>query len=666
MVDAETKKRYFELSEQLKRYSKQYYLFDDPIVSDAQYDTLYKELLDIEKKFPAIKGNSSPSTKVGAEVSSKYSKVAHEVPMLSLEDAFSEEDVSEFLERVKKLTGIQQIDFCVEPKLDGLSLAAVYKDGALVQASTRGDGYVGEDVTQNVLTMNSVPQNIPNFSGEVRGEAIMLKRDFQELNAKRQQSGEKLFANPRNAAAGSLRQLDATITASRKLRFIAYSVIADPMPVNTQFELLKYLQKLGFMTASPVALCKNRIEAQAYYKSMEQNRAELEYDIDGIVYKVNNLSLQKQIGNTEKYPRHSIAYKFPAERAQSVIKDIVVQVGRTGVITPVAELLPVTIGGVVVARATLHNADYLKNKDIRVGDRVMIQRAGDVIPQVLGLVVDGEHSENSVPFRFPTKCPSCGADLVREEGEAAIKCVSLDCKAQLVERLVHFASKQAFNIEGLGEQSIRFLYDKGVVKDPADIFAIKPIDFLHEEGWKQQSVNNLLNSVEKSKIITLDRFIYSLSIPEVGRVVAKLIAQFFRSYDNMMYCIKNEKYDEMNNIDGVGSVIANNFATFFRISHNMEIVEKLATIVHIQDMAEIKSNKFSGRSIVFTGTLQKLSRDEAKSLVGQYGAKATSSVSKNTSLVVAGENAGQKLEQARKLGIKIISENDFLKLFEAL
>lgn len=666
MVDLETKRRHAALSEQLKNYSKQYYLFDSPVVSDAQYDAMYKELLDIEKKFPELRDSYSPSRKVGAEVSSKYGKVVHDVPMLSLEDAFSNEDILDFVERVKKLTGEQQIDFCVEPKLDGLSVSIVYKDGKLVQASTRGDGHVGEDVTRNILTVDNVPKNITGFSGEVRGEAIMLKNDFRELNNRRQQKGEKLFANPRNAAAGSLRQLDASITASRNLRFIAYFLVADPMPIGTQFELLEYLKNLGFMTASPVALCKNYAEFQTYYKNMEQNRAELEYDIDGIVCKVNSLSLQQQIGATEKYPRHSIAYKFPAEQAQSVVKDIVIQVGRTGVITPVAELLPVTIGGVVVARATLHNADYLKKKDIRIGDRVIVQRAGDVIPQVLGLVSENEHAKKSVPFKFPAKCPSCGAELVQEEGEVAIKCISLDCKAQLVERLVHFVSKSAFNIEGLGEQSISFLYDKGVIKNPADIFSIKPMDFLHEEGWKQQSVNNLLNSIEKSKDITLDRFIYSLSIPGVGRVVAKMIAQFFRSYNNMIQCIKNRKCSELNEISGVGQVIATNFSAFFRISHNMKIVEKLAEIVHIRDMAELKSNAFSGKSIVFTGTLQRLSREEAKAMVGQYGAKASSSVSKNTSFVVAGENAGQKLEQAKKLGIKILSEEDFLKIFETL
>lgn len=666
MVDTKTKERYLVLSEQLRKYSKQYYLFDAPTISDAQYDAMYKELLEIEKQFPELRDESSPSRKVGAEVSSKYGKVVHEVPMLSLENAFNDEDILDFWERIEKLTGVHQINFCVEPKLDGLSVSIVYKDGRLVQASTRGDGHIGEDVTKNILTINNVPKTIEGFSGEVRGEAIMLKSDFQQLNEKRQNNGEKLFANPRNAAAGSLRQLDANITASRNLKFIAYALIANPMPIKTQFELLEYLRNLGFMTVSPIALCNNRTEFQNYYKDMERNRAELEYDIDGIVCKVNELSQQKQIGTTEKYPRHSIAYKFPAERAQSVVKDIVIQVGRTGVITPVAELLPVTIGGVVVTRATLHNADYLKKKNIRIGDRVIVQRAGDVIPQVSGLVSDKEHAENSVPFEFPTKCPSCRAELVQEEGEVAIKCISLDCKAQLVERLIHFVSKSAFNIEGLGEQSICFLYDKGVIKNPADIFSIKPMDFLHEEGWKQQSVNNLLNSIEKSKNISLDRFIYSLSIPGVGKVVAKMIARFFKSYDNMMLCIKNRKCYELNEISGVGRIIATNFSAFFRISHNMEIVEKLAEIVHIQEAPQLKSNAFSGQVIVFTGTLQKLSRDEAKSIVEQYGAKATSSVSKNTNLVVAGENAGQKLEQARKFGIKIISEDDFLKIFEVL
>lgn len=667
MADPIIRKRYAELSELLGKYSKQYYMFDDPAVTDAQYDEMYKELLELEKQFPELKSEKSPSQKVGAAAAAKFKKVPHDVPMLSLEDAFNRDDITAFADRVKKLTGLGQIDFCAEPKLDGLSAAALYKNGVLMQASTRGDGHIGEDVTKNILTLGSVPKKLQNFSGdiEVRGEVIMLKKDFQELNDFRQKNGEKVFANPRNAAAGSLRQLDAAVTASRKLTFIAYSIIADPMPVTTQFELLKFLQDLGFTTAACVRLCKNRAELDAYYDDMGHRRAELDYDIDGVVYKTNELALQKEMGASAKYPRHSIAYKFPAECAESVVKNITVQVGRTGVITPVAELLPVTIGGVVVSRATLHNEADLSKKDIRIGDRVIVQRAGDVIPQILEPILE-YRPKNSAPYKFPAVCPSCGAELVREGEEIAVKCVNLECRAQLVERLIHFVSRQAFDITGLGEQNVHFLYDKGVIRNPADIFLIRAEDFLHEEGWGQQSVRNLLDSIEKSKDITLDRFIYSLSIPEVGRTVAKSIAQFFKSYDNMINCVKNEDCGRLNNVNGVGKVIANSFAAFFKIPNNIAAAERLANAVRIQNMPERKSDALVGKSIVFTGTLQKMSRDEAKNLAEQYGAKASASVSAKTYFVVAGENAGKKLEQAENLGIKVISEEEFLKIIEGL
>lgn len=664
MVDDAVRSRYAELVELLNGYSRQYYMFDDPVVTDAQYDEMYRELLEMEKHFPELMDVSSPSRNVGSNVSSNFKKVKHDVPMLSLEDAFNESDVRGFVERVKKLVGYD-VAFCVEPKLDGLSASIVYKNGILIQASTRGDGHIGEDVTNNVLTIRNVPKKLRNYSYdiEVRGEVVMLKKDFFALNEQRQMDNDRLFANPRNAAAGSLRQLDSKVTASRKLFFIAYAVVANPVPVSTQFELLSFLNDIGFTTASNVKLCKNQNEAYLYYKDMENHRAELEYDIDGVVYKVNELALQDELGAASKYPRHSIAYKFPAEQAQSVVRDIITQVGRTGVITPIAELVPVTIGGVVVSRATLHNATDLLKKDIRVGDRVIIKRAGDVIPQILGPVKE-ERSVDSVPFVFPRKCPSCGADLIRIDGEIAIRCVNLECKAQAIERLVHFASKQAFNIAGLGEQNIRTMYDTGMISNCYDIFSLRAEDFLNVEGWGQLSVRNLLASIEKSKDISLDRFIFALSISEVGRTVAKLIAQFFRSYDSMIAAIKLGTCEELCTIDGVGESIRNSFVSFFQVSRNIEVVETLASVVRIQNMPELKLDIFKGKSIVFTGTLQKLSRDEAKILAEKYGAKATTSVSAKTYLVVAGENAGQKLDQAKKLDLKIVSEDEFLKMLD--
>lgn len=666
---AEKKKRHAELSRLLSKYSRQYYIFDDPSVTDAEYDALYKELLSIEDEYPELATKGSPSQKVGSKISKDFKKVVHEQKMLSLENAFNEEDIQNFIDRVKKLTGKTQIEFVLEPKLDGLSASIMYKNGILIQASTRGDGSIGEDVTENMKTLNNIPQKV-DLPGkvEIRGEVVMLKKDFEQLNEQRQFNGEKLFSNPRNAAAGSLRQLDSNITAQRKLTFFAYSLIGEGLNINSQMEILSTLRHCGFTVSDEIKLCRNQDEAYKFYQEMEKQRSDLDYDIDGVVYKTNSLSLQKEMGNATKYPRHSIAYKFPAQKAQTTILDIVVQVGRTGNITPVAELAPVNVGGVMVSRATLHNKNEIEKKDIRVGDRVIIQRAGDVIPQILYPIIE-QRPKNSTSFEFPSRCPCCGSQLVQDEKEVAIKCENLDCSSQLVERLIHFVSRQAFNIEGLGERNIKFLFNKGIVKSPVDIFYLKEKNqqyhLENEEGWGKQSVDNLLKSIETAKNIGLEKFINSLGIPQIGRAASILIARFYKTFENFLNAVEKDTVSELITIVGIGDSMIQDLKNFFKISNNLEIMKRLSAVVNIQDAQENTGSEFSGKSIVFTGTLTTLGRDEAKEIVERLGGKASSSVSTKTYLVVAGENAGSKLEKARNLGIKVISEQEFIEVINA-
>jgi DNA ligase (NAD+) len=669
------KKRHSELSGLLASYSKQYYIFDDPKVNDDEYDKLYNELLEIEKEFPELRSQKSPSRKVGAKISRKFKKITHSIKMLSLENAYNEDDISNFINRVQKLSNEDQVDLILEPKFDGLSASLVYKNGFLSSAATRGDGIIGEDVTENILTIQCIPHNLTNASDhlEVRGEIIMLKSDFQNLNEQRKREGEKLFANPRNAAAGSLRQLDAKITASRKLKFFAYSIIADGMALETQMDVLKSLKNFGFLVSDKISLCRNQSEAFDFYSDMEKHRAELTYDVDGVVYKVNDLLIQKKLGTSTKFPRYAIAYKFPAQQAQTTVLNITVQIGRTGNVTPVAELKPVTIGGVVVSRATLHNKDDLEKRDIRVGDRVVLRRAGDVIPQILCPILQ-ERPPNSFPFQFPKNCPCCGSMLLKEEKEVAIKCVNPNCEAQLIERLIHFVSKQSFDIDGLGEQNIRFFFECGIVKNPVDIFYIEQRNtkllLEKKEGWGKQSVENLFKSINDSRSILLDRFIYSFGIPQVGQAISKSIARFFGTYKNFINCVQAHESERLSLISGIGSSIIDDLKNFFENETNLRIVKELAGdgvssgIVTVIDMPKVESNKFTDQSIVFTGSFQNFSREKAKALAENLGAHVSSSVSAKTSFVIAGENAGQKLDRAKKLGLKIISEEEFLKILE--
>jgi DNA ligase (NAD+) len=670
----EKKLRHAQLTELLNAYSQQYYGEDESSISDAKYDELYRELLHLEEEYPEFI-LFSPSQQVGAKVSQKFKKITHAVQMLSLDNAYGEEDIAAFLERVRKLSPSHELELMLEPKFDGLSASLSYKNGVLVTAATRGDGFVGEDVTANIMTMDCIPKTIRSLSCpahmEVRGEVMMLKSDFFALNATREKNGEKLFTNPRNAASGSLRQLDSQITKSRNLTFFAYGIISNEIHLSYQKEVLDVLRSFGFCVSDKICICSTQQEALAFYKKMEEQRAELPYDIDGIVYKVNDLNLQKKLGASAKFPRHSIAYKFQAQQAQTTVLNIIAQVGRTGNITPVAELKPVTVGGVVISRATLHNKDEVEKLDIRIGDRVMIQRAGDVIPKILYPLL-AERPLDAMPFVFPTQCPCCGSTLVREEAEVAIKCINMNCSAQLVEKLVHFVSKLAFNIEGLGEQNIRFFFESGIIKTPTDIFELESsndqLQLQKNDGWGRQSVENLFNSINNARTIPLDRFIYALGIPQVGRSISKLVANFFTSYGNFANHIKNRHLDALLLVPGIGNSIVDDIKNFFDNRQNMEIMEKLAGdefstgLVSVLDMAGAQSDLLANKTIVFTGTFETISREEAKELAEKHGARAASSVSAKTSMVVAGENAGQKLQQAQKFGITVISEDDFLKM----
>jgi DNA ligase (NAD+) len=666
-------KRYRELVNLLKEYSNQYYLWDSPAISDATYDGLYNELLALEKEFPQLKMNNSPSQTVGAKVAKSFPKVTHLYPMLSLENAYNEDDIFTFLERVRNVSQRRQVDLVLEPKLDGLSASLTYKNGLLTRGATRGDGVVGEDVTKNIMTISDIPQrivddNLPEEM-EIRGEVVMRKDEFQKLNESRAQLSEKLFANPRNAASGSLRQSDAEITRSRKLTFFAYSIMTRQPAFKTQMDVLHVLAGYGFSVSDKISLCRDQQEAFLFYSQMEHQRAELDYDIDGVVYKVNDLQLQQEMGTSSKFPKHSIAYKFSAKKAETTITDIVVQVGRTGNITPVAELKPVTVGGVVITKATLHNRDEIERKDIRVGDRVVLERAGDVIPQILYPILE-ERPPNAAPFKFPNACPCCGSLLTTCGEEVAVKCLNINCKAQVIEKLIHFASKHAFDIVGLGSKNMRFLFESGFVKSPPDIFELKNTNSQKKlenmEGWGKLSVENLYASINNARTIPLDRFIYALGIPQIGRAASKQLASFFGSCAKLLEAAHNKELDGLLTTDGIGPAILQDIKNFFQNEANMEFIEKLARVVAVQDMAaEIsKSAPLAGKMIVFTGTFDDLSREEAKELAEKFGAKTSAAVSAKTSFVVAGENAGKKLDQAKKLGITILSKHDFMKIIE--
>ncbi|NVK20206.1 MAG: NAD-dependent DNA ligase LigA [Methylocystaceae bacterium] len=679
MTELEAHAELKNLAKEIAEHDKRYYQNDAPTISDGDYDVLRARNTAIEEKFPHLKRKDSPTDKVGTPVQSGFSKITHAVPMLSLGNAFAEEDVQDFLDRIKRFLGLkdeESLEIVAEPKIDGLSISLRYEKGKFIQAATRGDGRVGEDVTRNVLTMKELPLELPAGVPdvvEIRGEVYMAKDEFMALNKKQEQAGAKVFANPRNAAAGSLRQLDSNITAERPLRVFAYAwgELSKPLS-DTQMGVIDTFKSWGLPVNPYTRVCKSLADIMALYNQINEDRAALNYDIDGVVYKVNRLDWQDRLGFVSRSPRWAIAHKFAAEKAQTVVEKIDIQVGRTGKLTPVARLTPVTVGGVVVSNATLHNEDEIKRKDVRIGDTVVIQRAGDVIPQVVEVVKD-KRPDNSEEFVFPHECPECGSHAVREEGEVDIRCTGgLICPAQAVERLKHFVSRNAFDMDGLGAKNIEKFWQEGLVKTPADIFKLSEhTDTIATwEGWKEKSIANLKKSIEDRRTIPLDRFIYALGIRQVGQATARTLAKNYLSfegwYDAMTkaHDVDSPAYEDLNNIDGIGTSMAQDLIDFFDEPHNRKVMNDLKDQLTIEefDVPDTTNSPVAGKIVVFTGTLVTMSRAEAKAKAESLGAKVSGSVSKKTDYVVAGESAGSKLKKAQELGIAVLTEEGWHEL----
>jgi DNA ligase (NAD+) len=690
LTPADAKAELMRLALEISLHDKRYYQQDAPSVSDAQYDELRKRNAAIEARFPELIRANSPSKRVGAAPSRGFAKVRHSVPMLSLDNAFSDDDVRDFVGRIRrflKLSDDEKIEFSAEPKIDGLSMSLRYEDGELVRAATRGDGAEGEDVTANIKTLEDVPKklkgrNIPAVC-EVRGEVYMTKPDFIALNKRQAEEGATIFANPRNSAAGSLRQKDSSVTASRPLGFFAYAwgEMSD-MPADTQSGMIAWFEKCGFTTNPLTKLCRSVDELVAFHARIGEQRSGLDYDIDGVVYKVDRLDWQERLGFVSRTPRWAIAHKFPAERAFTVLKDIEIQVGRTGALTPVGKLEPVGVGGVIVQNVTLHNEDYIKGigndgepirdgRDLREGDTVTIQRAGDVIPQIVD--VDVSKRTKKTPYKFPDKCPACGSHAVREEDEAVRRCTGgLICPAQQVERLRHFVSRNAFDIEGVGEKQIELFFAKKWVKEPADIFRLEKKhrkELLEEEGYGDISVRNLFAAINDRRKIVLNRLIYGLGIRHVGEINARLLARHYGSFEALQKAARaaadpeSEAYTDLTTIGGIGEVVGNAVVEFFKEKHNREAVGRLLDEIDVAPMEAVKKDSpIAGKTVVFTGSLEKMTRDEAKATAERLGAKAAGSVSKKTDYVVAGPGAGSKLAEAQKHGVKVLTEDEWLKL----
>lgn len=691
------------LALEIAEHDRRYHAEDAPTISDADYDALRRRNLAIEQRFPQLVREDSPSKSVGSAVSEKFGKVTHVVPMLSLDNAFADEDVSEFVGRIRRflrLSADEPVAITAEPKIDGLSLSIRYENGRLVTAATRGDGQVGENVTANARTIADIPNVLKgDFPAvlEVRGEVYMSHADFAELNRRNEEAGKPVFANPRNAAAGSLRQLDTSITASRPLRFFAYAWgEVSEMPADTQMGMVEAFKDYGFKT-NPLMKVFDSVEGLlSQYRMIEANRAGLGYDIDGVVYKVDRLDLQQRLGFVSRSPRWAIAHKFPAEKATTTLLGIDIQVGRTGSLTPVARLEPVTVGGVVVTNATLHNEDYIKGignsgqairdgRDIRVGDTVIVQRAGDVIPQILDVVME-RRAADAQPYQFPTRCPACDSHAVREEGEVVRRCTGgLICPAQAVERLRHFVSRNAFDIEGLGEKQIEFFFqsqDPALhIGSPADIFTLKArqegslTKLENIDGFGATSTRKLYAAIDDRRKVEFSRFLFALGIRHIGETNAKRLARHYISFKAFRQAGEaavmpegkgdkgNAAWQELTGINGIGTIVAEAVVEFFAEAHNRQVLDALLAEVTPLDEERIGdvSSPVSGKTVVFTGSLEKMSRDEAKAMAEKLGAKVAGSVSKKTDLVVAGPGAGSKLKAASDLGIEVISEDQWFE-----
>jgi len=687
LSEKQAKAEHARLEAEIAAHDRRYYQEDTPSVSDAEYDRLRRRYAVIEARFPQLRRLQSLTQRVGAAPSARFAKVRHAVPMLSLDNAFAEEDVVDFVGRIRRFLRLPEdaeIAFSAEPKIDGLSMSLRYENGALVTGATRGDGAEGEDVTANVRTLDDIPKKLKGKKlpavCEVRGEVYMTKAAFLELNRKQAEAGKQLYVNPRNTAAGSLRQLDPTITASRPLGFFAYAWgEMSEMPADTQSGMIKWFETCGFKTNPLTRMCRSVEELLAFHRKIEEQRAALDYDIDGVVYKVDRLDWQERLGFVSRNPRWAIAHKFPAEQATTIVRDIEIQVGRTGFLTPVAKLEPVTVGGVVVQNATLHNAEEIARLDVRIGDTVIIQRAGDVIPQVLG-IVEEKRPRGTKPFEFPKKCPCpLRTDVVREiiaggaEG-ARVHCAGeIACPYQAVGHLEHFVSRRAFDIDGLGEKQIELFYERGWVKEPADIFTLEErndkIRLEEAEGFGETSVRNLFAAIAARHEIALERFIYALGIRHVGETTAVALARGYGNWDAFhTACLKLARDDaetkaEMDALDQIGDTVIESLHDYFGEAHNRRRIERLAARVRIRDAEKPRGDsKIAGKTVVFTGTLEKMTRDEAKASAERLGAKVSGSVSKKTDYVVAGPGAGSKLAEAKKLGVAVLTEDEWAKL----
>ncbi len=661
-----------DLRHQIDKHNHSYYVLDEPVIPDPEYDRLLRELSELEELYPEFVSDNSPTKNVGAEPLSSFEKIEHIVPMLSLGNALDEDEMRAFDKRIKDKLSIENVIYSAETKLDGLAVNIFYENGILKHAATRGDGQTGEDITRNIKTIKSIKpllkgKNIPERI-EVRGEVFMTHADFRKLNQQQEKNNQKQFANPRNAAAGSLRQLDSRITANRPLSFFAYGIgdYEGALDFHSHTQVLEMLKEWG-MPVSPESRKINGLdEAISFHRQISERRMTLAYDIDGVVFKVDDIEQQKILGFVSRAPRWAIAYKFPALEEMTQVLDIEVQVGRTGAITPVARLASVKVGGVTVMNATLHNLDEIRRKDVRKNDWVYIRRAGDVIPEVVSVIMDKRDENKVVVFQMPTQCPVCGSDIEKQDNEAVYRCSGgIYCSAQSIQAIIHFASRKAMNIDGLGDKLIEQLKQEGFITTIADLYSLKEKreDLIKLARMGEKSVDNLLAAIEASKETTLARFIYALGIREVGEATARSLAQHFRVFQN----IRVANTDELESIQDIGPVVAKNIHTFFQQEHNEEIIERLISPehggIHWEETLQVEqSSELTGKTFVLTGTLISFGRDEAKEKLQMLGAKVTNSVSKNTDYVVYGDSPGSKFDKAKKLGITLLSEKAFLEL----
>ncbi|RLA83453.1 MAG: DNA ligase (NAD(+)) LigA [Deltaproteobacteria bacterium] len=668
MVPREIEEKVKKLRKEIEYHNYRYYVLNDPVISDPEYDALMRELEELERQYPELITPNSPTQRVGAPPVEEFGTVVHTIPMLSLANAFDEREVIEFDQRVKRfLRTEEEIEYVAEPKMDGVAVEVVYERGELVVGSTRGDGYQGEDITQNIRTIKTIPLILVDEEEEVpekiavRGEVYMEIEDFKKLNRMREERGEPLFANPRNAAAGSLRQLDPSITAQRPLKVYFYAVgEVVGREFESQWEVLQTLPKWGLRVNPMVELCPNILKAIDYYRRILEVKDEVPYEMDGVVLKVNSFELQRRLGEVSRSPRWAVAFKFPAHEATSQILDIVVQVGRTGVLTPVAVLRPVQVGGVEVKRATLHNQDEIDRKDVRIGDHVLVRRAGDVIPEVVKVIKERRTGKER-KFRMPERCPVCGSEVVRLPGEVAFRCVGLSCPAQLKGRIRHFASRRAMDIEGLGVKLIDQLVDKGLVKDLSDIYYLTKEELAGLERMADKSAQNIIDAIERSKKTTLARFLNALGIRLVGEHLSQVLAEKFGSLERL-YTVTEE---ELMAVPEIGPEVAQSVVRFFRDERNRETIKRIVEAgVSFEEAAPEEERPLEGKVFVFTGALESMTREEAKNLVERLGGRAASSVSRKVDYVVVGKDPGSKYDKARELGLTIIDEEEFKKLVD--